>query len=245
MKNTELWRPSKFVFRNGRIRASRNPKEVSTGSWLHADLVAKHYDDYLPRFAHGRLLDLGCGKVPLFSAYKDLVTESVCVDWSRSMHGNDHLDAICDLNGLLPFANNEFDTVLLSDVLEHIAEPQRLIGEIDRVLRSNGTLLMNVPFYYWLHEQPFDFYRYTEFALRRFVDSTSLKITVLVSIGGAPEIMADIFAKNAMSLPYIGKSLATAAQMMTYFALKTRVGRSVSDRTRTTFPFGYFLVASK
>jgi SAM-dependent methyltransferase len=245
MKNKDQWRPTKFVYKNGALRASRDTTEVAIGSRLTSDIVASYYDRHIRTFAHGKLLDLGCGQVPLFAAYRDFITDNVCVDWTKSVHVAEHLDHACDLNGPLPFSDGEFDTILLSDVLEHVAEPHHLWNEMTRVMAADGVLLMNVPFIYWLHEQPYDFYRYTEFALRRFVDLSALKLVELSATGGVPEIMADIFAKNIVLLPYIGKLLAVMAQATVAGLLTTRLGRAISDRTAKAFPLGYFLVASK
>jgi SAM-dependent methyltransferase len=108
------------------------------------------------------LLDLGCGKVPFYARYREYVSETVCVDWSNSLHGNGHVDAECDLTQELPFADASFDTILLSDVLEHIPAPERLWREMARLLKPGGELLSSVPFFYWLHEEPYDYYRYTK-----------------------------------------------------------------------------------
>ena len=78
MRNREDWRPSKYVYRRGRLMGSRDPKEVAVSSRLMADLVAAHYDRYLKEHARGRLLDLGCGKMPLLHAYAELVDEVTC-----------------------------------------------------------------------------------------------------------------------------------------------------------------------
>ena len=243
MKNRESWVPSKYVVKNNKLRASRNAEEVGVGSRLMADLIAKQYDEHLHTHARGKLLDLGCGKVPLFSAYKKHVTENICVDWANTMHKNIYLDLECDLTKILPFKDNEFDTIILSDVLEHIPEPEKLWGEIARILSNDGKIILNVPFYYWLHEQPHDFYRYTEFALRRFVENSGLKLVLLKSIGGAPEIMTDIFSKNVLRVPFVGHSLASIAQWSTFSFGKTRVGKRITSVTGKSFPFGYFLIA--
>ena len=105
----------------------------------------------------------------------------------------------------LPFDDNEFDTIILSDVLEHIPVPEQLWNEMTRILAHNGKIIMNVPFYYWLHEEPYDYYRYTEFALRRYVEMSALNLILLEPLGGAPEVMADIFAKNISLLPKLGR----------------------------------------
>jgi len=245
MKNSEKWIPSKFVFKNGRLRASRDATKVGRGSRLIADLVASLYQQQLANHAKGRLLDLGCGNVPLFHAYRDFITDNTCVDWGNTLHKNSHLDFECDLTKTLPFEDKSFDTILLSDVLEHIPNPDLLWSELSRVLRDGGKVILNVPFYYWLHEAPHDYYRYTEHALRRFVDNACMKICILESVGGAPEVITDIFSKCILRVPRIGRPSAALAQWIMARSLTSRLGKSLSESTRDLFPLGYFLVAEK
>lgn len=126
MRNVDEWRPSKFLLRGGRLTASSDTAELAIGSRLVAECVARKYNHYIPKYCRGRLLDLGCGKVPLFEAYKPFVQEIVCSDWPASPHGGTFVDVECDLSQPLPFENDRFDTVILSDVLEHIPEPTLL-----------------------------------------------------------------------------------------------------------------------
>jgi len=245
VRDCKTWVPSKFVRRNGRLKASRDSSEVAVGSRMISDVIARYYDENLKLHAKGRLLDLGCGKIPLFDAYRRYVTDSVCVDWENTEHKNDHLDFEADLTKELPFSDGDFDTILLSDVLEHIPEPERLCKEIARVLTPTGKLLMNVPFYYWIHEQPHDYYRYTEFALRRLMEHSGMQVLQLEPIGGVPEIMADIFAKNVVHVPVAGNAIAMLSQWATSAIMRTSVGRRLSAGTMHAFPLGYFLVAEK
>jgi SAM-dependent methyltransferase len=209
------------------------------------DVIAGCYDENLKLHVKGRLLDLGCGKIPLFDAYRPYITDSVCIDWENTEHKNDHLDFEADLTKELSFSDGEFDTIVLSDVLEHIPEPQQLCQEMARVLSPNGKLLMNVPFYYWLHERPHDYYRYTEFALRRLMERSGMQVLQLQAIGGAPEIMTDILAKNVVRVPLAGNAIAMLSQWATSAFVHTSMGRRLSDATSAVFPLGYFLVAAK
>ena len=45
----------------------------------------------------------------------------------------------------LPFADNTFDVVICSEVLEHIPDYQSALGEIERVLAPGGTFVASVP----------------------------------------------------------------------------------------------------
>ena len=209
------------------------------------DRIAHAYDAQLKVHVRGKLIDLGCGKIPLYEAYKDYVTDHVCVDWANSAHMNEHLDYECDLTKGLPFDEEAFDTIILSDVLEHIPEPDLLWLEIARILAPRGKIIMNVPFFYWIHEHPYDYYRYTEYALRRFVDRVGMRVVLLKPIGGAPEILTDIFAKALVRLPFVGKLSCTCLQALMTGLLATRIGKKISQITEKDFPLAYIMVAEK
>jgi SAM-dependent methyltransferase len=245
MRNCDDWKASKYVRKNGRLVASRDPNEVGISSRLVADRAAEYYDANLKLHAKGRLLDLGCGKVPLYDAYRKYVTDIICIDWEHSLHKNNHLDFEADLTKALPFLDGEFNAIILSDVLEHIPEPDPFCREMARVLSPGGKLIMNVPFYYWLHEQPHDYYRYTEFALRRFMERSGMRVLQLQAIGGSPEVLADVFAKNVKRLPIVGTPVAMLSQWAISTLTRTPIGRRFSAATGRTFPLGYFLVAVK
>ena len=244
MRNPEAWKPTKYVMRGGRLRASRDPREVGVSSRIMAEAIARAYGEHLPRHARGRLVDLGCGKAPLHVVYRDLVDAVTCVDWAGSMHRNEHVDCECDLSRPLPFADAQFDTIVLSDVLEHIADPWALCREAARILAPGGRMLLNTPFYYWLHELPHDYYRYTEFALRELVGGAGLEVLHLEALGGIREVLADLVAKRLQRVPAAGPLLADLVQSAVMAAGRRRPpGRG--PRETELFPLGYFLVAGR
>src|SRR5690606_14103760 len=55
-------------------------------------------------------------------------------------------DVICDLSCNLPFANNTFDLVFASHVLEHITNLDDMLGETSRVLKPKGKLQVSLPY---------------------------------------------------------------------------------------------------
>jgi len=245
MKNANNWQPSKFTYRKGKLIGSRNPKEVALSSRIMADAIAKNYDEYIKLHVKGNLLDLGCGKVPLYESYKQYISDNTCTDWGNSVHKNSYLDLEHDLNTTLPFADGQFDTIILSDVLEHIYQPLLLWREMHRVLKPQGKILMNIPFYYWLHEVPFDYYRYTEHTLRRFAEETNSTVHVLKPVGGVAEIWGDLMGKMLIRVPVVGKGLCIFTQFMTTTFSNSGIGRKLYQKTSSTFPFGYFMVVEK
>lgn len=245
MKNAEKWTPSKYVFKKGRLAGSRDSNEVGISSRLITDIIAGLYELNIKEHCTGSLIDLGCGKVPLYLVYKDYITDSVCVDWGDTCHKSEYIDFQCDLTKGLPFEDRKFNTIILSDVLEHIPCPEELWKEMNRILAINGKILMNTPFYYWLHEEPYDFYRYTEFALRRFAEMTGFKVIVLKPIAGVPEILSDILAKRLIRSPFLGKKMSMLVQALARWFVNTKYGAKLSQKSAVKFPLGYFMVVQK
>lgn len=245
MRNEQTWKPTKYRLVRGVLRASTNTSNLKVGSRLVVECIAKFYDAAIPEYASGRLIDLGCGKAPLFFKYKQHVASVTCVDWGNTVHKNDHLDMECDLTQRLPFDDATFETIILSDVLEHIPEPALLWEEMSRILSPGGRILMNVPYFYPLHEIPYDYYRYSCYALRRFAENHGFEVLQLQATGGSPEILADIVAKHLQFMPLVGGFAARLIQTVTLLFIRTRVGQKLSSLTSERFPLGYSMVAQK
>lgn len=243
MKHSDQWLPTKVVARGGDFSPSRDVAHLAAASRIISSRQISAYDNALREYAGGRLLDMGCGKVPYYAMYRDLVEETVCIDWADSLHGNPFTDYEVDLNAPLPIRDRSFDTVLLTDVLEHIAEPGCLMLEVSRILAPAGVVIIGVPFFYWLHETPHDYYRYTEFALRRLAIRSGLEVLYLKPYGGVPEIICDISAK-CLSGAGLHKAAAGFSAVAT-FALSLSPIQKLSRRTSDKFPLGYVMVAQR
>lgn len=245
MRNAEQWSPSKYVLRRGRWRGSRDARALGVGSRLIADRVVSLYEVHAAGVVRGRLLDLGCGLAPLYGLYGPKAAAVTCLDWPQSVHASPFVDVEADLTQPLPLDDAAFDTVILSDVLEHVTEPAHLWSEIERVLAPGGHLLMNVPFLYPVHEAPHDHARYTRFALQRFAAEAGLAVRVLVPVGGSLHVMADLLAKHLAVLPLAGPALAAAVQGLVGALDRFGWARRLAERSAEHFPLGYFMVAGK
>jgi uncharacterized membrane protein len=96
-----------------------------------------------------------------------------------------------------------------------------------------------------VHAHPHDYYRYTNFALERFVKINGLDLIGLLPVGGLVEIMADLFAKAFSKLPVVGPPLAMATQAIVGAFGRTRLGARVAQVSSRHFPFGYFMIAQR
>ena len=121
--------------------------------------------EQLPHFK-GTLLDIGCGRMPyrsLLTSAPSQVERYIGLDIEGSPHGQH--DMVFD-GQTIPLPDHSVDTAMATEVLEHCPEPTRLLREIRRVLKPDGLLFITVPFFWPLHEVPYDFYRYTPHAIR-------------------------------------------------------------------------------
>ncbi|HEV8408776.1 MAG TPA: class I SAM-dependent methyltransferase [Sphingomicrobium sp.] len=115
----------------------------------------------------GNLLDVGCGEMPYRACLPpDLSYTGIDVAEADAFAMRAS-DAVVHFDGVsIPFSNASFDTILCTEVLEHAASPEALIAEIERVLKPGGMLLATVPFSARVHYAPYDFHRFTKFALK-------------------------------------------------------------------------------
>lgn len=55
------------------------------------------------------------------------------------------LPVCCDLNRAMPLKSNTYDAVYASNLIEHLVDPNLFIGEVYRVLRPGGYVLLDTP----------------------------------------------------------------------------------------------------
>lgn len=207
---------------------------ISSFSWLMGALVAEAYAEAIPRCSRGRILDLGCGTAPLYPLYKSAAEQIILADWPHSLHLSPCLDCYLDLSRGLPFHDQTFDLIILSDVLEHLASPEQALSEVRRVATHGARILLNVPFLYGIHEAPHDYYRYTEHGLDHLARQAGLKVESIRPLGGGREVITDIAAKLMQGIPGMKWPLLWLQRLV--FLVRRRFNVSAQ-----AFPLGYFV----
>jgi SAM-dependent methyltransferase len=237
MKNIDKWEPKRFV---------RDKKGRIIGTYMHK-IIGNAYEPIIRKYSKGVLADIGCGDVPYYHFYRNNIVNNICVDWGNSALETSFLDYEADLNAEINFLeSNSFDTVLCTDVLEHIYRPELLFSEMTRILKPNGHLILTVPFMYWIHTNPHDYHRYTHFKLKEFCANNKLKVVELNTYGGLPEIIYDLTYKG---YSYYNLPLQKVFQFfwsgLGTFLSKRNFVKKMSNNSKATFPMGYVLVAEK
>lgn len=141
-------------------------------------IIRKRLIDSIKNNSHfltGKVLDFGCGNKP----YEKLINskEYVGVDILNSGHDNSEKKADVYYDGkTLPFGDEEFDSIISSEVFEHVFNLDEVLKELNRVLKTNGNILITIPFVWELHEKPFDFARYTTYGIENILEKNNFKV---------------------------------------------------------------------
>jgi SAM-dependent methyltransferase len=122
-------------------------------------------------------LDIGAGECPLRHQieclgyhYKSL---DICQNSSSTIDFVSRIDgSLCsELNAI-----SGFDLLILTEVLEHVPDWESAFSNISRLLKVGGHCVITSPFFYMLHEEPHDFWRPTDHAIRFHSEKNGLQI---------------------------------------------------------------------
>ena len=94
------------------------------------------------------------------------------------------VDVIADIQDMHQIEDASMDTVLCSQVLEHVPRPWDAFAELARVLRPSGHLIVTVPHLSIIHEAPHDYYRYTRYGLKALCQQAGLEVVKIEPTGG-------------------------------------------------------------
>ena len=135
---------------------------------------------------NGNLLDIGAGKKPYARFFENV--ENYIGTNSKSFHGKDaeislHTDVWVDDGTKLPFENNEFDGVVCFQVLSVIKDTSAFFKEINRVLKTNGVVILTTDFIYpkWYDD---DHSRLSENGLKSLATQNNFEVIKVESYGG-------------------------------------------------------------
>jgi len=196
----------------------------------------------------GRVLDVGCGTMP----YKSLICEAgsvteyigIDIEGASAKYG---ATPELEWDGqTIPFGDSHFDGLMLTEVLEHLADCRPLLREVARVLKFEGKLLITVPFFWPLHETPYDFNRPTPFLVEKILKDAGFEIMALKATGGWHASMAQmlgLWVRRGLSSPR--KRKVFSALVFPIFKILLRMDKPVDPfKDGVLFP-SFFVIARK
>ena len=133
------------------------------------------------KFAHyvtGDVLDIGGGdyqRYKKFFKYKSYLSMDV-------YEGKD-IDVVGSADDI-PFPDESFDSVISTQVLEHVKFPEKCVQEACRVLKKGGIALVTVPQWNDLHSEPHDYWRYTNYGMKELFERNGFETLAYEQRGG-------------------------------------------------------------
>jgi SAM-dependent methyltransferase len=162
-----------------------------------------------------RILDVGAGELQYKKYFKHLnyVSQDLGVgdaNWDYSK-----IDIISDIYNI-PVEEKSFDYILCTQVIEHLKYPHQAFKEFSRILKSGGLLFVTCPLSWKEHQQPYDYFRYTQYALKMLAEENNFKVLELNKVGGKFITMAKLMNDLNISLRIKNKIILRLLMILFY-----------------------------
>jgi SAM-dependent methyltransferase len=223
-------------------------KKHLSNEYIRRDFV-KYQLQQIP--AGTKLLDAGCGsqqyrcycnhldyKSQDFAQYSvDLVT-SFTDGKGKDSYTYGEIDYIGNIWDI-PVEENLFDTVLCTEVFEHILYPNETVREFSRILKINGKLILTAPSNCLRHFDPYFFYTgFSDNYFRQILSKNGFRIDLIEPVGDYYSWLAVELARTMKLHGVIWAFLIFPAFL--FYALRQKTEKSVN-----TLCMGYHIVACK
>lgn len=149
---------------------------------------------------HGRVLDLGAG----MAKYKEVIKKNAIDYIACDVKKNENIDTVCDVTNL-NFPPESFNTVISTQVFEHIDNPFTVAKEIKKVLKIGGNAIITAPFMFPYHADPKDNFRFSREGLEEIFRSLGFEIIDSGIYGGFFMVISEMIHFSWFN-PYKNKS---------------------------------------
>jgi SAM-dependent methyltransferase len=182
------------------------------------------------KYARGNMIDVGCGSKPYQPIFHPYVDSYFGIDYPPTATVNygekTKADLFVDCTDTKLDANS-YDTMLSTQVIEHIYDTKKYIAECYRILKKDGIGIFTIPFLWQCHAEPFDYFRFTKYAIERQFREQGFEILELRPLEGAYAAIAQTkivslysMNSNLLFIKLINKfKLLIYAPILNYMAL--------------------------
>ena len=145
-----------------------------------------------------------------------------------------------DLNTKTSLKKNNYNFVLLFNVLEHLINIENARNEIKKTLKKNGKLIGSTPFLYRFHEAPSDYLRFTKPYMINLLKK-DFKIVEVKNLGFGPFCLCYSFLFDfTKKIPFLNLFIFSITFVLDY-VLNFFVKYNLKD----IYPVALFFVVKK
>lgn len=135
----------------------------------------------------GIVVDLGCGVMPykkfLMSGSGE-IEQYIGIDLEPTGYHNVVKPDLYWNGTEIPLDSSSVDFLFATEFLEHYYDTSHILTEIKRVLKPGGIFFFTVPNVWPLHEVPYDYHRFTPYALKKHFENSGFSSSEIKSLGG-------------------------------------------------------------
>lgn len=142
---------------------------------------------YLIKYINGDTVDYGAGS----AKYRSIIIPHTKSYTSFDMIPGEHIDIVGDALKP-PFQDDSFDTVVSTQMLEHVEKPWVVAHEMGRILKPGGICIVTAPFLVPYHADPHDFFRYTKQGMESLFRNEGFEIIESGTYGNTPGVLAEM-----------------------------------------------------
>lgn len=205
-------------------------------------LLKKQIKEYA-HYISGVVLDAGSGdgnRYKSFFKFEKYLTLDI-----RPDSGADIIGSVVSI----PLEDNNVDSVISTQVLEHVKNPQKAVEEFYRVLKSGGYCLVTVPQLNELHEEPHDYFRFTKFGLEEIFSNAGFKIILINQRGSFWSANAQIKIRYIIDLFHLNRHSWLAKIFNPFFIISGQLSILIDELDKSQanqkHALGWLIVAQK
>jgi len=194
-------------------------------------------------YIRGIVLDAGSGEIRRYKSFFKF-EKYITLDINSAVRP----DIVGSVENI-PLENKSVDSIVSTQVLEHIKDPQKAINEFYRILKPGGCCLITAPQSSELHEEPRDYFRFTRFGLEELIKKSGFKILLIEKRGGFWSSMVQEKIRYFIDLFNLNKWLLLQKFFSIFFWLGGNLAICLDSldksRANSKHALGWLIIAQK
>lgn len=176
------------------LRRDRLEVDLESHHFISLTLMNTWMDRVARAYANGVMLDYGCGGQPYRDYFKHKISQYIGADVTAA-HGI-ALDLLIEPDKPLNLSDESVNTILSTQVLEHVRNYGLYLDECARLLCPGGILIITVPMQWRHHEVPHDYWRFTRFGIVAELERRGFRMNDVSPCGGVFALLGQILLSH-------------------------------------------------